>query len=384
MNAWLGLALPDEVTQRVLNCDLDNLSGLSRERAWQVPEIDKDSELRRVLSWLVLLGTLCALPCPASSAQEVDPAQAKTLETMVVTGTMPGPQLWKVTHGDNVLWLLGTVSPLPKDMDWDSTVVEEVVSRADEVIAPGWAEPKIGAGDMFKMALLARSAGAAMKLPDGSKLEDVLPADVHRRWAALGKKYMGKNRKVERWRPLFASQELYFNAISAAGMTRANVAWNRVAQIAEAHGKPITRTQVTFPLAIDRKRYKAGIAAISESRVNDRECFARTISGLESDLEVMKRGANAWAVGDMEMLRQLERSEVAPPCKAAYDTAMGFQQRPEVLEQVSAAWVGAADRALRSNSVTFAVLPIDEIVGVGGLVSRLRSLGYAVVEPSEA
>lgn len=128
----------------------------------------------KAAGWTVLLGAMCAMPSSVSSAEETSPAEAKTLETVLVTGTMPGPQLWQVTHGENVLWLLGTVSPLPRDMTWDSTAVEEIVSQAEEVIAPGWAEPKIGAGDMFKMALLARSAGAAMKLSDSPKKESNL------------------------------------------------------------------------------------------------------------------------------------------------------------------------------------------------------------------
>ncbi|MGH8039532.1 MAG: TraB/GumN family protein [Stenotrophomonas sp.] len=212
-----------------------------------------------------------------ANAQDLPQSAPKTLDTVVVTGTMPGPSLWKVTNGDRTLWLLGTVSPLPKNMTWDSAEVEEVVSQADEIIAPGGTKADVGTVDVFKMASLARSAIAATKISGGKELKDVLPEPVYARWAALRTKYMSDNRKVERSRPMFASQDLYFRAISTAGMTQEGVVWNRVVEIAEANDISITQTRIQYPLGIDRRAYKAGIAALAESRIDDQECFARTV-----------------------------------------------------------------------------------------------------------
>ncbi len=303
---------------------------------------------------------------------------------MVVTGTLPGPGLWKVTDGDRALWLLGTVSPLPKDMIWDTAEVAEIISQADEIIAPAGAEADIGAADVFKMALLARSAIAATKIANGGELKDVLPEPVYARWAAMKTKYMDDNHKAERSRPMFASQDLYFSAISAAGMTQESIVWNRVVEIAEANDISITQTRIQYPLDIDRKAYRAGIAALTESRINDQECFTRTVDTLEADLDVMKRGANAWATGDLGMLRQLKYNEIQPACRRTYDAVMGFQKKPGLAEQASLVWLVAVERALQRNAVTFAVLPISEMVGADGLLGRLKALGYVVVEPDEA
>jgi len=331
---------------------------------------------------VVVLGGSGVIASCVASAQNIPQPEPKTLETVVVTGRLPGPGLWQVTNGDKVLWLMGVVSPLPKNMVWDSAEVEAIVAEADEIIAPGTAEPEISASDMFKMALLARSAIAATKLPDRKVLQDVLPGPVYARWVVLKKKYMGGDRKVERSRPMFASQDLYFSAISSAGMTRANIVWDRIAEIAETNDVPVTQTLIKYPLAIDKNAYKTGIAALAESRIDDHDCFTKTIDGLEADLEIMKRGANAWAIGNFDMLRRLKYSEVRPACKQTYDVVMGFQKKPELAGRVSAAWLAASEHALQRNKVTFAVLPIDQMIGVDGLIGQLKALGYVVIEPN--
>ena len=67
------------------------------------------------------------------SAAASEPPQAETsptLETVVVTGVMPGPGLWRVESGERQLWILGTVSPLPRSMKWEALKVGEVLGQA--------------------------------------------------------------------------------------------------------------------------------------------------------------------------------------------------------------------------------------------------------------
>ena len=71
-----------------------------------------------------------AMPASGAAAQEAPAAatSAAPMEEVVVTGEHEGPRLWKV-HKDNdhVLWILGTVTPLPKKMIWQSDAVENVL-----------------------------------------------------------------------------------------------------------------------------------------------------------------------------------------------------------------------------------------------------------------
>src|SRR4030081_2734532 len=82
---------------------------------------------------------------PAVSANDAP------MEEAVVTGEHEGPRLWKVrkpggpmSQGDHVLWILGTLTPLPKKLIWQSDSVEAVLQQSQEVVPP-WAAFGIGA-----------------------------------------------------------------------------------------------------------------------------------------------------------------------------------------------------------------------------------------------
>ena len=116
--------------------------------------------------------------------------EIRQLGTVLVTGVKPGPGMWRVSNGSHVMWLLGTVSPLSKKLEWQSTEVSAVLESANAIIAPPGAEADISAGDVVKMAMLARSANKATKLPGRQTLEAVLPADTYAQWTRLTEKYL--------------------------------------------------------------------------------------------------------------------------------------------------------------------------------------------------
>ncbi|MDH5823794.1 hypothetical protein QFW77_12475 [Luteimonas sp. RD2P54] len=58
------------------------------------------------------------------------------MEALVVSGVQPGPGLWKVSRDGRVLWILGTVAPLPRRMERASDEVEGIVAASQEVPDP--------------------------------------------------------------------------------------------------------------------------------------------------------------------------------------------------------------------------------------------------------
>ena len=77
------------------------------------------------------------------------------MEEVVVTGEHEGPRLWKVTKGDHVLWILGTVTPLPKKMVWQSDPIEAVLQQSQEVV-PSWPALGIGYGELVEVGLASQ------------------------------------------------------------------------------------------------------------------------------------------------------------------------------------------------------------------------------------
>src|SRR4051812_3098617 len=75
------------------------------------------------------LGAALAVEAIKSAALDPPPAAATATdeappEEVVVEGKHEGPRMWRVTKGDHTLWILGTITPLPRKMEWQSDSVE--------------------------------------------------------------------------------------------------------------------------------------------------------------------------------------------------------------------------------------------------------------------
>jgi uncharacterized protein YbaP (TraB family) len=313
----------------------------------------------------------------ADSRTSADP-EIRDMDAVVVTGVQPGPGMWKVSRGDHVLWIMGTLTPLPKGMTWLSRDVEAVLAQADEVIdAPG---ASFGSDvGVFRGMLMIPSLLKARKNPDGKTLSEILPAPIYARWSLLKGKYLGRDAGVEKWRPVFASQELYQAAIKKSGLTQSGVVGPVVEKLAKA-GK-IKRTPVMVKVAVENP--KQAIKEFSASSLQDIGCFDKTLVRLESDLPLMTARANAWSIGDIEALRNLPYEDQNRTCMDAFlQSGMAQKRGMDTLPQrVEAMWVEKAEAALASNKVTFSTLPISTLLKPNGYLSKLRAKGYAIEEP---
>lgn len=321
---------------------------------------------------------LLAQDVPLANSQTAADSEIRDMDAVVVTGVQPGPGMWKVSKGDHVLWIMGTLTPLPKGMTWLSRDVEAVLAQADEVIeAPGASfDSDVG---MFRGVLMIPSLLKARKNPDGRTLRELLPPPTYARWSALKAKYLGRNEGVEKWRPVFASQELYQAAIKKSGLTRSGVVGPVVDKLAKA-GK-IKRTPAVVKMTVENP--KQVIKEFSASSLADIDCFDKTLTRLESDLPIMSARANAWSIGDIQALRLLPYEDQNRSCMNAFlETSLaqknGMAGMPQRVETM---WLAKAEAALANNKVTFSTLPIGTLLSSNGYLSKLRAKGYLIEEP---
>lgn len=322
---------------------------------------------------------LCLFLGSASvAAQGSGDAPEVTLEQVLVTGTRAGPGLWQVRHGTHVLWVLGTQSPLPRRMDWFSQEVETVVALSQEVLAAPGVEFDAGVGPVRGLFLLP-SLFKARRNPEDATLAQVLPSELYARWDALKRKYMPRNSKVERWRPIFAAGELYEEAIEESGLSSKGVVWPVVRKIAKKNDIPITESQVKVKIEAPRDAIKEFTA----SGIDDTHCFAVTLERLETDLGAMKARANAWADGNLETLRALPFPDQNAACREAILSATVAEKNgmQDLTARVEAAWLASAEAALQKNASTFALLPIGRLMADDGYLAALRARGYEIVAP---
>jgi uncharacterized protein YbaP (TraB family) len=308
-------------------------------------------------------------------AQDVNPLD-DAIEEVLVIGEQPGPGLWRVYKGDHVLSILGTHSPLPKDMQWHSKSVESALSESQTYIAPPRVRVNLSA--MQKIAVLPSLIGVRNN-PNGDKLKEVLPEELYSRWLAQKQKYKGTHKSVEKWRPLFAIQALYETAREKNNLTSDSEILYIVNELAMQ--KKLTIVTPTLLKKLENPR--AIVKQFKKSTVDDMACFTKIIDRLESGMGDVYAQANAWAKGDLPSLRQLPYPNPETICKnAVFNLSLleeeGLQNIPQLQQDL---WMAEAEKAIANNVSTFAALPIVDLVKPNGYLAALRAKGYEVEEP---
>lgn len=327
-----------------------------------------------------LIVALCLLSWLAASAAEEPPLRedAIVLETLVVSGTMPGPGLWKVSRDGHTMWILGTVQPVARRMEWESDAVAERIAAAQTVLLPPGVKFDTGMGRLRSMMLIPTLLGAR-KNPDGDKLVEHVPPGDYARWLVLKQKYLGRDRGVEKRRPIFAAQELYQAAVEKSGLRFKGMVSPLIDKITKKHGIPTHRPRIEITISDP----KAVLRRFRETTLDDAECFRKTLDHLESDLEKMRIRANAWARGDMLTLREVTYEDQSQACtEAMLESGIAREQGIDDLpERVEAAWLEAAETIISERQTSFAALPIGHLVATDGYLAKLAARGYTIEAP---
>ena len=306
------------------------------------------------------------------------PARRDIIDNVLVSGEQPGPSLWKISKDDHVLWILGTWGPLPKRITWRSRTVEAVIAQSQEILAEVNVSADIG---FFQGLLLLPAALGVRKNPDGATLSQILPPDLYARWLVQKEKYLGRDKGIERFRPIFAAGEVFSKAIAQSGLTYDDIVWPVVRKLAKKHDVKITTPQIKLNL----EKPRAALKKFSKMSLEDQQCFEATIKRLETDMYYMSARANAWSVGDLQTLRNLPYPDQFTTCGGAVFEGpvletVGLKDLPD---RFLGAWLEAAENALAHNESTFAVLSITELNAEDGRLGRLRAKGYKVEAPLE-
>jgi uncharacterized protein YbaP (TraB family) len=313
-----------------------------------------------------LLG--CAALLPAAAQQ---PAEAETIEEVLVSGERAGPGLWKVRKGDHTLYLLATLSPLPKKMEWRSREVEDVLARAQRFV-PARFDVDADIGPISGMRLYLqyrRLRGNA----DDQTLEQVLPPELFARFEAQRLKYAPRNRSILKQRPVVAASELWREGISRSGLTLRNEVDRAVAKLARER-----KVKVITP-AVKIEDAKGTLAEVGQLPLDaEIACMSALLGRIESDLATARRRAEDWAVGDVEALRSRRGAQRQEAC---WEALLTSPKLAAVRRDFDAAWLRTVTQSLEQHPVTLAVVPFGELYAPGGVLATFRARGYEIDEP---
>jgi uncharacterized protein YbaP (TraB family) len=319
----------------------------------------------------LLVTCLLLLVGPAAGAQEAAAPGAATLPEIVVEGQHEGPRMWRITRGDHVLWILGTVSPLPRRLIWKPDAVQAVLKQTQEVV-PAWPSYGIGANPITALRVYIQWR-RMQKPPDHMPLQQALPPQLYARVAALEARYDPHDKALEQLRPMLAAQRLLTRVLEASGLTARNEVQQTVLELARAQGVRVRQDKLRIDDPVDLLK-DVGATPLS----GEVACLDAVVTRLETDIGPMQARARAWALGDVATLRALPHTDNRTACVTAVSTS---ERVRSLIERAQDDWLVAVEDSLARNRGTLAVQTMDRLLGEQGALATLRARGYNVEGP---
>jgi uncharacterized protein YbaP (TraB family) len=308
-----------------------------------------------------LLSMACHADQPPSGVQP-----APVMDELVVTGERTGPGMWHVHRGAAQVWILGSMSPLPKGITWRATQVEKVLDGTSQVLVQKPFE--IGIARILWLLITERSA---LMVRGGKRLKDVLPAELHARFAAQRAKYTQDPDKWERFRPLIAAAFLQQAAFHQVGLSTRLDLGAAVRTLAKKHHVRVEEIKI------------AGVGDVMDALktlppATENACVGASLVTVERDLPRLLERAQAWASGNLERIEKLREPAEVDACRAALDTGIGAA---DLISRIRRTWLGTIEKYLQNAGVTLVVMNMDMLLEPGGLLDELRAKGYEVDAP---
>lgn len=336
-----------------------------------------------------LLLVLLAQGLPAASGVVLGAEPLREAVEVVVTGRQPGPPLWRVYNGENVLHILPIVSVVPRNMSWEDDRLRAVIRAADEAL--GSPEVKM---DVSRLVLLNpvnwfrgyRLMKRITRNADEQTLQEVLPVDLWQRYARLKAEYFPREDDIDALRPVLAGGRVRWSTLSGAGL--------RSGEEVTKHVERLLRRErgLTYTIVEIEERLEGGYGVLSRraedwvnslSLASEIACFESQVGMLERHLDDMKAVANAWATGSARDLEDFSVvSSLEDPCATLLLESSEGELMRRLLRESQERWLMEADRALRNNRSTFAVLALSDIIGQQSLVDQLVARGYTLHVPN--
>ncbi|ULU23937.1 TraB/GumN family protein [Dyella terrae] len=302
------------------------------------------------------------------------PAAAVQLQTVTVHGQQPGPALWEVRRGDHTLWIVGTLTPLPKHAEWQWAKLEQALARSSELLEAPSARLQMPHSLFARLALQP----SAKLNPGGATLTRLLPPDMYERWVALRHQYLGDDDALEYMRPIIVAQQLYEKALAASDLSNDVDVSDMVEKLARHHGTRIIG--VRYQLIVTRAPPTTSADSDQQQGI---DCLNETMQLVEHDLPKLTQRANAWSTGDMSTLQSLMPQKSYEPCIVSSING-DFEKQlhiPDLPQRIEAAWMEAAEEAILRNRNTVAILSMDQLLSTDGYLAKLKQRGYIVRAP---
>ncbi len=313
----------------------------------------------------LLLGAAPSIASPGGAAPAFQDAPP-LLDEVTVNGERTGPGMWRVHRGDATVWILGSMSPLPKGITWRSKQLEQVLDGTNQVVVQKPFE--IGIARVLWLLLTERDV---LMVRGGKRLKDVMPPDLYTRFSVQRAKFTNDSGKWERFRPSIAALFLQHEAFHQVGLSARLDLGAAVRKLAKEHRVRLEELKI------------AGVGDVMDALktmqpATENACVEASLVTVEKDLPRLIDRAQAWATGNVERIESLHEPAEVDACRAAVENG---QSKTDLIALVRQTWLTRIVKYLQSSGVTVAVVNMDLLLEKGGILDQLRARGYDVDGP---
>ncbi len=265
------------------------------------------------------------------------------------------PAMWVVEKSGKTLYLFGSIHLLPAQVKWRRPELDAAIAASKVFVF----EAPVDGGGGSAMASFIETGG---KLPAGTTLQDVLPADLYTQLEDASWSVNYPPMLLKQFRPWLAAVSLELFSYIKAGFST----WYGVDQVIESEAKNNGRSldyletveeQLSFFSRLDRK---VEIAYLRE-----------TVRSILQEPNSPNDLVTAWASGKPENMIGL------------LDDA--FEKIPALRGQLLIArnrnWIPKLEAMLASPDTHFVTVGVGHLVGPDSVIAQLRAKGYKVLGP---
>jgi uncharacterized protein YbaP (TraB family) len=286
------------------------------------------------------------------------PFSGCTAPDVVVTPDKPEANgqsfVWKISSGDNFVYLLGSVHAADADIYPLAAPIENAFEMSDKLVV----ELNILEVSPLKAALLLTKYGT---YPEGEGLQDNLPEDLYARLRVQFKELGVSLDILDNYRPWAIVTTMEELAIQEAGYT-------------EEYGIDLYFLNRAIDSGVEVVELETAEYQIELlSSISDETMVRLLVLGLEDPLEIedLEFMFQAWEDGDAARMEELMFGGLAEePAVATYYDVLLTQRNYNMLEKI--------EEFLADDDVYFIVVGAGHLVGEEGLLNLLEEKGYTL------
>ena len=315
---------------------------------------------------LLLAGQAASPPPPPTVDLGQAPAQDESavVAELTVMAKPPGPAIWLVEKDGAKLYVLGSATPLPHQLKWESPRLNRALDKASLILVP----PEAAVG-VTQIAGFILKFGGGLRQPLGKSLENELPPDLRARFVESRTQARKGPGDYKNWKPAVAGFLLLSDFRQAAGLSEAKPV-STVERMAKARKLKVK--------SVGQYRMSAVTSIAGKLSPEDQlYCLRVALDEITYDGAHSTTIGRDWAEGDLGSVRARYRASAAQRC------LMHAPGGAALLEKGVAQTTDAMTDALKRPGVTVAVVDLGFLLPANGVLDRLKAAGATVSSPVE-